>query len=433
MIIAIVAVVIIGGGALVFFNGQKKASTTQAVTLSVWGVDDKKVFDNLIAYYTQYNPSAKITYTQIDPANYESDILRAFAEGAGPDVFEIGNQSLPRWRSVLAELPEAYSSQFGMLQMQTDFPSVVQDDFMIDPTPTTTGIYALPLSIDTLAMFYNKEMLDSAGIAVPPATWDDFESDVQKLRIVNSSGQITRAAAAIGGSEASIPEAPDILSLLMLQNGTQMVSSDLSTAKFADDATGAGLSAFNFYLQFANASSPYYTWNDAMGDDTQSFASGQVAIIFGYHNDLVSIEAKAPFLNVGIAPVPQPTGATISISYPKYNGLAVYQKSRYVTSAWQFILTLTAYANGEKIYTDATGNPPALRSVIAADANNADLSVFAKQALAAHSWYEINNLSISDIFNTAIESALTGSASPGEALKQAESSVSTLMLEAQQP
>ena len=94
-----------------------------------------------------------------------------------------------------------------------------------------------------------------------------------------------------------------------------------------------------------------------------------------------SIQAKAPFLNVGIAPVPQPTGATISISYPKYNGLAVYQRSRYVISAWQFILTLTAYANGEKIYTDATGNPPALRSAIAADANNADISVFAKQAL----------------------------------------------------
>ena len=135
MIMAIAAIVIIGGGALVFFNGQKKASTTQAVALSVWGVDDKKVFDNLIAYYTQYNPSAKITYTQIDPTNYESDILRAFAEGAGPDVFEIGNHSLPRWQSVLAELPEAYSSQFGTLQMQNDFPSVVQNDFMIRPDP----------------------------------------------------------------------------------------------------------------------------------------------------------------------------------------------------------------------------------------------------------------------------------------------------------
>ena len=87
----------------------------------------------------------------------------AFAEGNGPDVFEIGNRSLPKWQSVLAQLPAAYASQFGPLQLQNDFPSVVQSDFMTTSTPTSTGIYALPLSIDTLAMFYNKDLFDSAG------------------------------------------------------------------------------------------------------------------------------------------------------------------------------------------------------------------------------------------------------------------------------
>ena len=218
---------------------------------------------------------------------------------------------MPKWQSVLAELPVAYSSQFGTLQMQNDFPSVVQNDFMTTPTPTTTGIYALPLSIDTLAMFYNKNLFDSAGIATPPATWDNFESRRPKARILDAGGQITQAATALGGSETSIPEAPDILSLLMLQNGTQMVSNDLSAAKFAGDSTSAGVSAFNFYLQFANAASPYYTWSDAMGNDIQSFVNGQVAIIFGYHDTLGTLQAKAPFMDIGIAPVPQPTGASV--------------------------------------------------------------------------------------------------------------------------
>ena len=90
---------------------------------------------------------------------------------------------------MLAPLPEAYSSQFGTLQIQNDFPSVVQSDFTIAPTATTTGIYALPLSIDTLAMIYNKDMFDSAGIATPPATWDDFEADISKL----ADGKFRRA------------------------------------------------------------------------------------------------------------------------------------------------------------------------------------------------------------------------------------------------
>jgi len=433
LIIAIGAIVIIGFGALFLFNGQKKASTAQAVNLSVWGTDDKKAFDGLITYYTQYNPAAKIAYTQIDQADYENALLRAFAAGNGPDVFEIGNRSLPKWQSVLAQLPVAYSSQFGTLQLQSDFPSVVQSDFTATPSATTTGIYALPLSIDTLAMIYNKDLFDSAGIASPPATWDDFEADVQKLRAFGSGGQIMQAAAALGGSEASIPEAPDILSLLMLQNGTQMVSGDRSAASFAGDSTSAGVAAFNFYLQFANASSPYYTWSDALGNDVQSFVNKQVAIIFGYHDALSAIQAKAPFMRVGIAAVPQPKGATVSVSYPKYNGLAVYKGSPSIIGAWQFILTLTAYANGEKIYTDATGDPPALRSAITTAENDPNLSVFASQALTARSWYEIDDSAIDGILNTAIQNALNGSAAAAQALEQAQSSVTNLMFQAQHP
>ena len=212
-----------------------------------------------------------------------------------------------------------------------------------------------------------------------------------------------------------------------------MVNGDLSAATFAGDSTSAGLSAFNFYLQFANAASPYYTWNDAMGDDVQSFVNGNVAILFGYHDTLSAINAKSPFMNVGVAAMPQPKGATISISYPKYNGLAVYKGSASVSGAWNFILTLTAYTNGEKIYTDATGDPPALRAAIAAEANNPDLSVFTAQELTARSWYEVDDAAIDGILNTAIQDALNGSASPEQALGQAQSSVSNLMFQAQHP
>lgn len=434
-IVAIGAVIIIGLGVLFVVSGQKKSSSTaQPITLNIWGTDDAKVIDSLVAYYTQYNPAAKIIYTQITQADYENDLLRAFAEGNGPDIFEIGNRTLPKWKSVLAELPEAYSSQFGPLQLENDFPSVVQSDFVSGSSATSTGIYALPLSIDTLTMFYNKDLFDSAGIATPPATWDDFETDIQKLRVLNAGGQITQAAAAIGGSETSISEATDILSLLMLQNGTQMVSGDLESAKFAGgDSAGAGVSAFNFYLQFANAASPYYTWSDAMGGDVQSFVNKQVAIIFGYHDTLNTIRSKSPFMNVGIAAMPQPKGATVSVSYPKYNGFAVYKGSPSAFGAWQFILTLTAYANGEKIYTDATGDPPALRSAIIADANNPNLSVFSSQALTARSWYEVDDLAIDSILNNAIQNALSGSASTLQSLGQAQSSVSDLMFKAQHP
>jgi maltose-binding protein MalE len=135
-------------------------------------------------------------------------------------------------------------------------------------------------------------------------------------------------------------------------------------------------------------------------------------------------------MNIGIAAVPQPTGATVSVSYPKYNGLAVYKESPSVIGAWQFILALTTYENGEKIYTDATGNPPALRSAITTAENDPNLSIFAAQALTARSWYEIDDSAVDGILNTAIENALSGSATSLQALEQAQSSVSNLMFQA---
>ena len=39
--------------------------------------------------------------------------------------------------------------------------------------------HALPLSIDTLAMIYNKDLFNTAGIATVPATWEGLQADLK--------------------------------------------------------------------------------------------------------------------------------------------------------------------------------------------------------------------------------------------------------------
>jgi multiple sugar transport system substrate-binding protein len=289
-------------------------------------------------------------------------------------------------------------------------------------------IYALPFSIDTLAMIYNKDLFDTAGIATVPKTWEGFESDLPSLRTVNAQGQITQAAAALGGSEASIADAPDIVFLLMLQNGAQMTSSDGSSVVFANGtgSNSSGLAAFNFYLQFADASSPYYTWNDGQGGAIDSFAQGKTAAIFDYSSALATIKTKAPFLNYGVAAMPQPANATVAVNYAKYTGLAVSRSSANVAGAWNFIISLTTSAADEKMYTDATMSPPALRTAIAADASDPTMTVFAAQALTARSWHESNSAGIDTAMNAAIQNVLTGASNSTAALSQAQTTINSL-------
>jgi multiple sugar transport system substrate-binding protein len=417
-------VVIIGAGIglvlviliLVFFNARQKANTTPPAKLTVWGTEDTASLGNLVIAY----PYAQAHYVQVDPANYEAQLLSALAAGVGPDVFEISNRALPKWKSVLVPLQPPLSAQFGALQLAQYFPDVVAQDFVSDGQ-----IYGLPLSVDTLALIYNKDLFNSAGIAIPPTTWDDFDADIARLRALNSQGQLTQAGAAIGGSTASIPNAADLLSLLMLQNGAEMTDNLFTSAKFAG-SDGTGLTAFNFYLQFANAASPYYTWNDAMGDATASFVAGKTAILFGYQSDLANIKAKAPFLNIGIALMPQAKGASVAVNYPKYNGF-VAAKAGQSVDAWNFILYLTVSSGDGKIYQGATGQPPALRNDIQSDMNDPNLSVFALQALTAKSWYEADPVKIDAIFGAAIRNVLDGAEDATKALKEAEVAVDQLM------
>ena len=435
-------IIIIGGavlivliGAVVFFlNIRSKSASQQTLDITIWGTDSQQAFNDVVQGYAGpgSGTQSQIKYVQIDAAQYQSKLFAALAAGTGPDVFEIGNRDLSQWKSVAAPIPATLATQFSQVTLQTDFPDIVAQDFV-----SGGNIYALPLSVDTLAMIYNKDLFNTAGIATVPATWEGLQADLPKLRVMNAQGQITQATLALGGSEASIPNAPDIIFLLMMQNGAQMNPADGSSVTFATGgstsngtgATGtdtAGLNAFNYYLQFANANNANYTWNDGMGTALTSFEQGKTAVIFDYSSALAKIGAAAPFLNYGVAPMPQPANATVAVNYAKYNGLAVSRNSTQLAGAWNFIINLTTSVADENIYTKETGAPPALRSAIAADEANPTLSVFASQALTARSWHESNSTQIDGIMNTAIENVLNGAADSTTALTQAQTAMNAV-------
>ena len=417
VVVAVIVIIVV-----VFMNFRGGNNAASSATLTIWGTDSAQAMDDLISKYTGPGSgvSAHISYTQIDPSQYRSTLLQALAAGTGPDIFEVPNRDLPQWASVLAPVPTTLAQTFNQVTLQNDFPDVVSQDFV-----QNGQIYALPLSIDTLATIYNKDMFNTAGIAAPPATWEDLQADLPKLRQINAQGQITQAAVALGGSEASIANAPDIVFLLMMQNGAQMTSADNSTVTFDGSGNGnnAGQNAFDYYLQFANSAGSNYTWNDGMGNAIDSFAQGKTAIIFGYSSDLATIKAKSPFLNFGVAPMLQPASTSVIIDYAKYNGLAVSKASPNLLAAWQFIINLTTSPADENIYLSDTGAPPALRSVIAADQAAPVMSVFATQALQAKSWYEAKSETYDALMNTAIQEVLNGAADSTTALNQAQSSM----------
>lgn len=401
--------------------GLRKDITAERVTLTMWGVfDGADAFTAVINAYKAQNPSVEIIYKSFAPEDYERELVNALAAGKGPDMFMAHNTWLPKHYDKMLPLAKEL---LPIATFRNLFPRVVEQDFAPDGL-----IYALPLYIDTLALFYNKDAFDNAGIALPPKNWSEVTALIPKLRKIDRAGKITKAAVAIGGTPKSVNRATDLLSLIMLQGGAPMVAGDaqrITGAQFASQ----GAKGFEFYTQFADPKNPSYTWNDQLHYSLDAFAEGSAAIMFNYAYNIRALKQKNPFLVFGVASMPQPQTAAARVDYANYFGLATAVRSRNAATAWDFITFLTTNANVSNAYLKASGHPPALRTLIAAGSDESELGVFTKQTLTARSYPQIDNNEVERIMGELIENAVYGKLLKERALRQAEDAITNLIRE----
>ena len=65
-------------------------------------------------------------------------------------------------------------------------------------------IYGLPLSLDTMAIYYNKDLLDRSSVPEPPKTWEEFAVAVKKItKYDKQTNKITQSGAALGAGKYS--------------------------------------------------------------------------------------------------------------------------------------------------------------------------------------------------------------------------------------
>lgn len=434
-----IAIILGGVGLLVLvsylFNlGNRKRTEPPPVELTIWGpYDEGQTFQAIFDAYNKIplREKVRLQFRAFKEAVYRDTLLDALAAGTGPDIFFVRNRWIPREMDKLVPESPDERCQFygvnplGVGEARALFPTAIDQDLIRDE-----HLYALPLHMDTLALLYNKNALDQAAIAEPPATWSDLQEIVPFLRTLNQSGQITKAAVAIGGTEKSEPNAVDLLTLIMMQNGAEMTDAAHTRAMFSvDDKGNRGLKAFNFYLQFANAALPTYTWNDDQPYALDILGSGRVAMLFGYYEDLKALKRKSPLASVGVAPMIQLEGSEDAMTAPSYWGLAVGKQSKNPCWAWDFIAQLASSPQLAAEYADATDRLPALRSLVGERVNDPRLGVFARQALTARSWYWADEDRVKRIFNDVVNFVLRGQLNASQALRQAEDQVTEIMVE----
>lgn len=370
--------------------------------LTMWGVEeDKAVIDGILDVFKEQNPGIKVEFVKKSSDTYEQELLRAFAAGTGPDVFNVHHTWLSKYKDILASAP---ADIFPISEFQSSFVDVARQDFVSDGL-----VFGVPLYVDTLALYYNTSLFNSAGIVFPPGDWDEFVSDARRLTKRRQAGDILISGAALGGGK-NVRSAGDLLAMLMLQHGASMVRKD-NTIDFGQGVASGGKTpaetAFEFYTSFARQASPNYSWPGTGKESSEDlFAQDRVGMMLGYADARERITKKQPLLRFDVAPAPQVKGSVFRRDYANYFGWGVYKNSPNTRAAWQLLHYMTG-ADINWYYLTETKRPAAQKQLIAEQQKDPLMKAFADQALSAVSWPQRDEKVVREVFTEMIETQIT--------------------------
>ncbi len=393
----VAAIFLLLGLALIFGRKSGPVAPPPKTQINFWGFKaDESAWKNVIDAYSAANPTVNVTLTSVDPANYEATLIDSLAAGTGPDVFMFYYDWLTKHKNKILPAPATITPDM----ISNLFPKAVAEDFVSD-----SQVYALPVSINTLALAYNRDYFDAKGVPNPPASWEDIKSMIPKLRELNN-GKIVKSAISIGGSEdgqGHIKNADDILTLMLLQNGVNILGNPQNGGGIESQP---GIDTLNSYLDFSNPSSKNFAFYSGTTENSlDAFANGDTAMVFVYPQDLQYIKSKNPVLNYKVVPMLQ-LNPNKAVNLTDYWGLAVSNRTASHASAWSFISFAAMNEAMAKTYASTSQNQPALRSVIASFNPDPILGVFAPQALNAVSFPKNNRDGFRAIIDNMIESSL---------------------------
>ncbi|KQT75769.1 sugar ABC transporter substrate-binding protein [Microbacterium sp. Leaf436] len=137
-----------------------------------------------VAAFEAKYPNVKVNYVNAGTNTEEyTKLQNAIKAGSGaPDVVQIEYYAFPQFAlsDSLVDL-----SSYGFADLKDDYSTGTWGSVDFDGK-----IYGLPQDSGPMALFYNKEVFDQFGIAVP-TTWDEYYAAAQKLNAADPTKFIT--------------------------------------------------------------------------------------------------------------------------------------------------------------------------------------------------------------------------------------------------
>ena len=283
--------------------------------------------------------------------------------------------------------------------------------------------WGMPWILDTKYLFYNKEMLEKAGIANPPKTWDELVADAKTIK------------------EKGISKYPIVWSWAQAEavvcDYTTLVDAYGGTFFGADGKPtidqGGALDAMKFMEQtlkdgITNPNSKEYLEEDVR----KVFSNGDAAFALNwtYMFNMANGDPKESKIvgKVGVVPAPGVPGKSEFSAVNGSMGLGIAAKSAHPDEAWKFIAFLTSQPEQNKfaklslpIWKSSYDDPAvqAGQEQLVAAANGAINAMYPRPTTPSYQ-------EMSTILQKYIQQVVIGQSSSEDAMKAAAKQVSRL-------
>ncbi|GLW54564.1 ABC transporter substrate-binding protein [Kitasatospora phosalacinea] len=338
-----------GGG------GSGGGSNSSPKTLTYWASNqgsslenDKQVLEPELKKF-EAQTGIKVNLEVIPWSDLLNRILAATASGQGPDVLNIGNTWSASLQATGALLP------FD----QATFDKIGGKDRFLESAIASAGAKgkdpaAVPLYSMAYGLYYNKKLFQAAGIANPPATWEELVEDGKKL----TSGD--KYGIAIEGGNVS--ENVHNVFTLGMQHGTGFFDASGKPAFDSPEAVAAVKQYVDFIAndKIAAPGNAEYAANQSVTD----FATGKAAMLMWQS---AGANLKSHGMNpddYGVVPVPAPAGATgdkATTSMVAGINMAVFKNTKNLDGALNFVKFMTSDEE-QKTLNGTYGSLPSVKA-----------------------------------------------------------------------
>ncbi|MFA6646968.1 MAG: ABC transporter substrate-binding protein [Sphaerochaetaceae bacterium] len=357
-VVLILSILLLAGSSLIFASGNKESGTEseKPVTIEVWySLSGKsgEAFKQRLHEFTADPAYADIKVVSSFSGNYGdtgTKVAAALMSGTEPHVIIGGNVAYTGGRG-----------NFYAGEMVSSDPLFQKDDVfegLWDYAVYENKICNIPYGISTPLMYYNKQIIEKAGLdlSTPPKTWDEFLVVAEKAQL---NGNINNADEFWG---FVVKDVPWLFKTQLSQNGNNVfeyVDDNYTVEAVFDDASAAEVAQWWADMAAAKVM-PIGEHNNA----ENVFLAGNAAFFVG---SSTKIADWSETMGDMLAAIPMPYftypsvalgGNTISI-FPKKD-----QKQN--DAAWTFVRYITSTEPNAKFALES-GYMPIRKSAIELD------------------------------------------------------------------